>query len=337
MDAPDRGDGMTAAFPKSRVSVVTIGRNEGERFRLCLESIPAGTPIVYVDSGSTDGSVALARGRGVSVVELDTSIPFTAARARNAGLAEVGDVEFVQMIDGDCALDPLWLDRAMATMDEDPTLAVVFGRRRERHPEASVFNLLCDDEWNVPVGLTDACGGDALFRRRALAEVDGYAPELIAGEEPDMCLRLRRRGWRIRRIDAEMTLHDAAMTRIGQWWRRSERGGYAATNLWWRYRGASDNFTSRPLKAAVVWMLGVPIATVVATMLLGWPGLLLLLVYPAQAAQIALRSWRQGRDPRTSLARGIFFTLGKLPGTIGTLRFFWRTLLGRRATLIEYK
>lgn len=325
---------MTAA---RRVGVVAIGRNEGERFRRCLESIPPGTPTVYVDSGSTDGSVALARARGVTVVELDTSIPFTAARARNAGLAAIGDVEFVQMVDGDCALDPLWLDRAAAAMDREPDLAVVFGRRRERYPDASIYNRLCDDEWNVPVGIVDACGGDALFRREALTQVGGYAPELIAGEEPDMCLRMRRHGWRIRRIDAEMTLHDAAMTRFGQWWRRSERGGYAATNLWWRYRGASDNYGNRHLKAEAVWLVAVPLAAIAATAWLGWTGLIVLLLYPAQVAQIALRSWRQGRDPRTSVARGVFFTLGKLPEAAGALRFFWRTLLGRRATLIEYK
>jgi GT2 family glycosyltransferase len=321
----------------ARVAVVAIGRNEGERFRRCLESIPAGTPVVYVDSGSTDGSVAFARERGVTVVELDTSIPFTAARARNAGLALVGDVEFVQMIDGDCALDPDWLERATTALDEDDRLAVVFGRRRERYPDASIYNRLCDDEWNVPVGVVDACGGDALFRREALLQVGGYAPELIAGEEPDMCLRLRRLGWQVRRIEGEMTLHDAAMTRFGQWWRRSERGGYAATNLWWRYRGAGDGYGNRHLKAEALWLVVVPLIAIAASLSLGWPGLLVLLAYPAQIVQIALRSRRQGRDVRTSLARGLFFTLGKLPEAVGALRFFGRTLLGRRATLIEYK
>ena len=55
------------------------------RLRQCLLSVGSAT-IVYVDSGSTDGSIACAQSLGVeSCPELDLSIPFTAARARNAG------------------------------------------------------------------------------------------------------------------------------------------------------------------------------------------------------------------------------------------------------------
>lgn len=70
------------------VAAVAIGRNEGARLVACLESMVGRVdPIIYVDSGSTDNSVAEARARGAEVVELDMSIPFTAARARNAGAA----------------------------------------------------------------------------------------------------------------------------------------------------------------------------------------------------------------------------------------------------------
>ena len=72
------------------VSVVVIGRNEGERLKRCLASLATdSTCIVYVDSGSSDGSVDHARKSGVDVVELDLSIPFTAARARKHLLAHV--------------------------------------------------------------------------------------------------------------------------------------------------------------------------------------------------------------------------------------------------------
>src|SRR5689334_4384058 len=72
------------------IGVVAIGRNEGERLRVCLESALRASPdVVYVDSGSTDGSVAMAKQLGVHVVELDLTIPFTAARARNAGFEKL--------------------------------------------------------------------------------------------------------------------------------------------------------------------------------------------------------------------------------------------------------
>ena len=89
------------------VGVVVIGRNEGPRLERCLASlIGAAQKIVYVDSGSTDGSVQMARRLGVEVVELDMTMPFTAARARNEGFARLQHVlpsmRHVQFVDGDC-------------------------------------------------------------------------------------------------------------------------------------------------------------------------------------------------------------------------------------------
>jgi glycosyltransferase involved in cell wall biosynthesis len=206
-----------------RIGLVAIGRNEGERLRRCLESSRRQVErLVYVDSGSTDGSAQLARSLGAEVVDLDMSIPFTAARARNEGRARlqalVPDLDCVQFVDGDCELVDGWIARAVAHLTAHPQAAVVCGRRRERDPESSVYNHLCDLEWDTPIGLAKACGGDALMRVTALDQVGGYNPDIIAGEEPDLCFRLRERGWEIWRIDGDMTLHDAAMTRFGQWW-----------------------------------------------------------------------------------------------------------------------
>ena len=91
----DEASSHQAAHPQdslesAQIGVVAIGRNEGDRLIRCLDSLrqhlPNTVPIVYVDSGSTDNSVAEARVRNVRVVCLDMSIPFTGARARNAGL-----------------------------------------------------------------------------------------------------------------------------------------------------------------------------------------------------------------------------------------------------------
>ncbi len=130
----------------TRIAAVIIWRNEGARFLACLDWLPETlAPVIYVDSGSTDGSVAAARAQDVQVVTLDTSLPFTAARARNAGLAVLPeDIEFVQLIDGDCALQEGWIDVAANALTANPKLAVVCGRRQERHPEASIYNQLCD-------------------------------------------------------------------------------------------------------------------------------------------------------------------------------------------------
>ena len=159
----------------SDLGIVTIGRNEGERLRRCLNSLVGhGLPVVYVDSNSTDGSVELARSMGVEVVELDLSLPFTAARARNAGFARLEQltpgIGFVQFVDGDCEVVPGWLDRACAVLKERPDVAVVFGRRRERFPDQSIYNCLADIEWDTPVGR------EQVLRRRRFCARRGIAP-----------------------------------------------------------------------------------------------------------------------------------------------------------------
>ena len=322
------------------VSIVAIGRNEGERLKACLRSLPVAATRIYVDSGSTDDSVAFAEGEGVSVVTLPPGTAFTAALARNAGLRLIdsGEDGFVQMVDGDCSLDPAWLDRALETMRAEPDLAVVFGRRRERHPDRSIYNRMCDDEWNVPIGEARSCGGDALFRTRAIRAAHGYDATLIAGEEPDLCLRLRGAGWRVRRIDAEMTLHDAAMTRFGQWWRRTERSGHAFAELAWRHGANADPHWRRETRSIVAWGIALPVLIVLLGATLGWLAVLLgLLVVPLQMARIAWRNLRAGQEARVAAATGYFLVLGKLAQAKGLLRFHWRRLTGGTASLIEYK
>lgn len=325
-----------------QIGIVAIGRNEGARLVACLRSLPAGAAIVYVDSGSTDGSVATARAAGAAVVELARDTPFTAALARNAGLAALeGDAPYVQMIDGDCALDPGWLAAGRAALEAEPDLAAVFGRRRERFPERSVYNRLCDDEWNVPVGEARACGGDALFRAEALRGAGGYTDTLIAGEEPDLCLRLREAGWRIRRIDAEMTLHDAAMTHLAQWWRRSRRAGHAFAELAWRNRGHADPAWSKAVRSSMAWGLALPLAIVAAALAGGMGGRIvavpLLALYPAQFLRLSRRERRRGTPPRHAREKALFLVLSRFSQTAGIIDFAWRRM--RRATpkLIEYK
>ena len=131
---------MGQAGNASAVGVVVIGRNEGERLARCFDSLEvAAGAIVYVDSGSTDGSVEMARTRAVQVVALDLSVPFTAARARNAGVQRllqlVPEVDRVQFVDGDCEMIDGWFDAANRCLDENAQIACVCGRLRERFPE----------------------------------------------------------------------------------------------------------------------------------------------------------------------------------------------------------
>lgn len=325
------------------LGLVLIGRNEGERFLRCLESIRTevglGPHVVYVDSGSTDGSVEAARAAGVRVVELDLSRPFTAARARNAGLAVLREglrPEFVQFVDGDCEIRQGWLAAGLAFLDAHPRAAVVAGRNRERFPEASRYNRLCDREWDTALGEVMACGGIAMMRMAALDQSGDFNPALIAGEEPELCVRLRAAGWQVWRIADEMTWHDAAMTRFGQWWRRTRRGGHAAAEGAEMHGRGPERLGVDQVRRALLWGGLLPVSAVAGTVFTPW-SLALLAAWPLQVLRLARRFARETADPARAWEAAFFLTLGKIPEALGVADYHLHRVLGRRARIIEYK
>jgi GT2 family glycosyltransferase len=326
--------------PADEIALVVIGRNEGERLLGCLRSVRGRADvIVYVDSGSTDGSVEAARAHGALVVPLDLSIPFTAARARNEGfrraIAERPRLRYLQFVDGDCEVVPGWIETAHAFLDARPDVVAVCGRRRERYPQRSVYNLLCDLEWNSTApGEVLACGGDAMMRADALKAVGGYRDDLIAGEEPELCVRLRARGGKVWRLDAEMTLHDAAMTRFGQWWKRSLRAGYAFAEGAHLHGGPPERHWVRESRSAWAWGAGLPALTLLTAALFGPRAFMLLLLYPMQVLRLFLRF----EGPATvRWLRALFLVLGKFAEAAGQLKYLTHRWSHARARLIEYK
>lgn len=301
----------------SRAAAVVIGKNEGERLIRCLRSLDGeAAPVIYVDSGSEDGSVEVARDLGATVVELDMSRPFTAARARNAGIAVLPDdaPDFVQLVDGDCEMEPGWIEAAAVFLDAHPQAAAVAGRLREREAEASVWSRLADAEWNVPPGPGRAIGGIAMVRRSALAEVGGFRDELAQGEEPDLSLRLLAKGREVWRIEGEMGRHDIGMTHLSQWWRRARRGGRAAAELFALHKSDAGNPFTAEIRRMLFWGAVPPIATILGAFLLGPAALLLLLAWPLQIIRLRIRgeTWE----------RAFFLTIGKIAEADGVLRYW---------------
>ena len=321
------------------VGVVVIGRNEGERLKKCLESLAETVSrVVYVDSGSTDGSVAMALAMGVDVVELDMRVPFTAARARNEGFRRLReltpDLDYVQFMDGDCEVADGWLEKAALFLGDHEDVAAVCGRLREKYPGQSVYNMLCDIEWDTPVGEARACGGIAMIRVDAFESAQGYRADLIAGEEPELCVRLRALGWRIWRLGEEMGLHDAAMTRFGQWWQRSKRAGYAFAEGAALHGAPPERHWVRESRSAWFWGLGVPAGIFGLALWWGAWAFVLLLIYPLQIVRLAVRG---GRSARENWWHAAFLVLGKFPEMLGQLKFLFHNWSGRKSRLIEYK
>jgi GT2 family glycosyltransferase len=326
-----------------QIGVVIIGRNEGSRLHQCLLSVLSErTKVVYVDSGSTDGSVALAKSLGVYVVELDLSIPFTAARARNAGFEYLlqiePNIEFVQFVDGDCRVVEGWLTRAASELISQPQVVVVCGRRREEFPANSVYNRLCDIEWDTPVGETKACGGDSMMRVSAFKNVGGFNPSLIAGEEPELCVRLRQAGGIILRIDADMTWHDAGMTHLSQWWKRSLRAGHAYAEGAWLHGRSPEKHWVKETYSILVWGLLLPLlAFSTAWFTFGTSLVLLLMAYIFLGDRIYKNALQRGFNPEDARVYSLFCVLGKLPQAQGQIKFYISRLFNKQSTLVEYK
>ena len=328
---------MTSGALDHVIGFVVIGRNEGERLSRSLASIaPVSNRIVYSDSSSSDGSLALAKSMGAQTVVADGS-PMTAARGRNTGFEALRrhfpECDLVHFIDGDCVIEPDWAEKAARFLRENPRAAVACGQRFEAHPDASFYNRIIDDEWNTPVGRALACGGDALMRVDAFEQVGGFRSELIAGEEPDLCTRLREAGWEIWRLDARMTRHDAAIHSLSQWMGRAARSGYGYAQVWSASRNSSDRPYGREIASAFVWVALIPAAIMVVAFAARQPLLLLAIpaVYVLQIARIAAR---KGIGSAYSWKYAALMMFAKLGEAKGILKYF---LTSRGDLSFDYK
>jgi len=320
------------------VAAVVIGRNEGARLRRCLTSLQGQVArIVYVDSGSTDDSVSFARSIGAIVVELDTSLPFTAARGRNAGffaLREAGLPDYVQFVDGDCGVEPGWIAHGQALLDARPEIGIITGWRTEITPETSVYNALAEVEWHRPAGDIRSCGGDMMVRSAAFSAVRGFDPRIIASEDEEFCLRVRATGLRVHRLPLVMTHHDANMTRFSEWWRRTVRSGHGFAEVG---RLQPDHFVPERRR---VWFYGgvVPLIALAGVLTGRW---LLLLVALGIWGLNWLRTWQgltgNGQPAVQAAHHAAYLTLSKIPNMQGMLTFYLRRLKGADMQIIEYK
>jgi GT2 family glycosyltransferase len=321
-----------------KFGVVVIGRNEGERLERCLTSITSGIAVAYVDSGSTDGSSNLARNRGVDVVDLDMSIPFTAARARNAGFRRLRvtrpELAYVQFVDGDCELSADWPDRAISFSESHTDVGAVCGHLRERDPDRSIYNWLCDQEWAGPAGEIRATGGIVMVRADAFEAIGGYRDDVIAAEDDELSIRMRSNQWRIWRLDCEMGIHDAAMTQFGQWWQRAIRAGYAFAQVSYLHRTSRERYFVWESRRAWLWGLWIPLACLLSGLLFGPWGWVAWLIFPLQILRQTLRN-SGPLSQRATLSA--FQVLARVPESWGQIRFWHDRLLGRQARIIEHK
>jgi hypothetical protein len=198
-----------------------------------------------------------------------------------------------------------------------------------------------DLDWIYAPGLVEFCGGDALFTRKALVESNGFDEGLIAGEEPELCRRLRALGYGILHIDAPMTGHDLQITRWVQYWRRATRAGHAYAEVSERFRGSEDPFWTHDRRRNVMrggfWLASLAVALAASLRyglfpLLGWSGILSLMTLRS-----AWKARWKSKDRWAVLLYGLHSHLQQVPILIGQMQY--EMTKGRRKTrkLIEYK
>jgi cellulose synthase/poly-beta-1,6-N-acetylglucosamine synthase-like glycosyltransferase len=336
---------IDAASECPMLSVVVIGRNEGARLVRCLESIGQMNPlqgsveVIYVDSGSTDGSLERATQFQVKVKRLESANPCAAA-GRNAGWREA-KAPIIFFLDGDTVLERNFVADTIAELN-DPKVAVVFGNRREIEPEASIYNRLCDLDWIAPSGAVEFCGGDALIRREVLERVDGFDERLIAGEEPEMCQRIRTLGFTILHVDRPMTGHDLAMTRFSQYWRRAVRSGYAYAEVSARFRSTDLPLWKTEARSNLVHgavLIGIVLGALLVSIAMHsvFPIAAAFAIIAVLAIRTAIRFHWKTADLVTLLLFGLHSHLVHIPLLLGQLKYQLDRLGGRTRELIEYK
>lgn len=317
------------------IAVVVIGRNEGARLVAGLQSLQGeNARIVYVDSGSTDDSVAAAKSAGAQVVDLDMSVPFTAARARNAGFEALEPKpDYVQFIDGDCMVVAGWLTTARDFLAENTDVGIVTGWRSEIHPDASVFNNMAEVEWHRPAGDILACGGDMMVRAAVFAETSGFNPRVIAAEDDEFCTRVRKAGWRVHRLPEQMTRHDADMMHASQWWQRAVRTGHGFAQV-----GAlHPEYFKRERQRVWVYGAVLPVLGLIGLFFAWWLLLLVLAAYGLSYVRTVRGLMADGLPRKAALHQSIYLSLSKIPNMLGLLTYHWRVARDRDMAIIEYK
>lgn len=327
----------------NQIGAVVIGRNEGDRLRLCLTSILGQVDsIVYVDSGSTDGSVELAKSLNIEVVELDLTIPFTAARARNAGFQHLTTVnpqlKYVQFVDGDCEILPGWIEIAAHTLENDSQIVAVCGWRQECYPKHSLYNTICNIEWRMgSVGIISSFGGDVMIRSEAFKKAQGYNNSVIAAEDDELSVRLRQNNGQLVRIARNSTKHDANMYHIWQWWKRAKRCGYGYAQVFSLHGKPPESKFAKEMLRALLWGLIFPLS--IFLLLYPTHGLvsIILLRYPLTALRVSYSTRQQGFLWSDSFAWGVSCSVSVFPEIVGICKFYFDRLQNQQHQIIEYK
>jgi GT2 family glycosyltransferase len=306
--------------------IVVIGQNEGSYLEACFKSIVnSGCPVVYSDSASKDNSIEIAEKFNIEIVQLDAA-KVSAACGRNLGakylLDRFPNLKYIQFIDGDTALDERWMANAIKVFYEQPDVALVAGQLDEKNSTKSLYKEMSALEWERAPGETLYSGGNCMIRSDVFVKIGGFNPKIIAGEDPELCYRLRKEGWKIWQINTLMGVHDSKILTFSQFLKRSMRTGYAYQQISCMYCKTDEKLFFKENLSN--WFYGglIPLLTLLLVPIFSFWSLGILLIYPLLIMRIF---WRKKKywKPHLAFFYALTCTAAKFPGVLGACRYLF--------------
>lgn len=229
--------------------IVTIGikaLNEARHIAATIDSAIAaastvGGEVLLADSGSEDGTVAVAGAYPVRIVQLADRSARSCGAGAQLAFQHCG-TEFFCLIDGDMVLRPDFLAAAIRFLKENASVAGVGGGVIERNLETEEFRIRAAAmarEHHRRDGLVDRLDGGGVYRVAAIRSVGYFSdPNLKSFEEFDLGARLRRAGWTLARIPIDAVEHHG-------------HGGNGYRLLWRRLRSGQLSGAGQVLRGAI--------------------------------------------------------------------------------------
>jgi hypothetical protein len=131
-----------------------------------------------------------------------------------------------------------------------------------------------------------------------------------------------------------MTIHDAAMYRFSQWWKRMLRSGYGFAQARTIHGAPPERHGVLESRRAWTWGFAIPLFAIILSLATGPWALLLLLAYPLQIVRIAIMGKRSARQ---NLFRAVALVLSKFPEVLGQMKYLIDRSRRVQSGLIEYK
>lgn len=196
---------------QSKVSIVIIGRNEEKTVGKCLTAAIGaaeqigGAEIIFVDSASTDNTVAVVQSYGIRVLSLKPDWVLTPSAGRFIG-SHYSTGDFILFVDADTLVYRDFLPKAIEHFRRNPTIGGINGRLDDTDEQGEIFENVEEryDEITEVKWLRGPC---CFYRREALRCAGSFNPHLAVEEEAELGLRLIKHGWKLRLIPVPMACH----------------------------------------------------------------------------------------------------------------------------------